>query len=491
MNAIASSPSPPGEGTGGRKPRIWAFAGGKGGVGRSLLAANLAVQLAREGRRVALIDADLDGPTLRAYLGIGAAEPGLRLLFEDPAADLLRCLQRIPPDELFFAGGMENAVSRVPSVMDRLALTIPRLDMDTVILDLGSTRTPTVQKLFRMADLGLVVVTPEPVTLQGVHAYFSQLVRRPPGVQGTTPADRSGDMPQLGILVNRIRSEDETFNGVALRSGLRKLLGLNSMFLGSIPQDDAVSQALMRGRPLSLQYPNSPAAKAIGALLRGLEIAPHHDPACDEKSVPLEAADHYDVLEIPRQATHRQIQSAYERLRRVYRPASPFVPGSLDAAALQEITSRVEQAYRTLIFLETRREYDRRHLSPRPPTSAGPTAAPSNDDGQHRAGGAGEDMPPPDGEFSGAALRQIRTARDVSLGTICEITKIRRVHLEGIESERFSELPATVFLRGFLRAYAQCLGLDPDDVCRDYMNRYRAWEESPKGSPAPSLPDDL
>jgi flagellar biosynthesis protein FlhG len=487
MCANASNPSSPNGGSPRRKARIWAFAGGKGGVGRSLLAANLAVQLARDGQRVALIDADIDGPTVRAFLGIPASDPGLRLLFEDKSLDLTRCFQRIPPDELFFAGGMENAVTGVPSTMDRLAIAIPRLDMDHVILDLGSTRTPTVQKLFRIADLGLIVVTPEALSLQPVHAYFSQLVRRHPDGKGPV----SQDLPRLGILVNRIRSEDEAFNGVALRSGLRKLLGLHATLLGSIPHDDAVSQALMRGRPFSLQYPNSPAAKAIGALLRGLAVAADHDAGVDGAPARLESADHYEILEVPKQATHRQIQSAYERLRRIYRTASPFVPGSLDPRRLQEITDRIEQAYRALIFVETRREYDRQTLKTDTATPTASPTTPPNGNGDHLVEVAGEDFPMPEGDFTGEALRRIRAARDISLETICEITKIRKFHLECIEAEQFSELPAAVFLRGFLRAYAQCMGLDTDEVCRDYMSRYDEWERTPEDSPLAAVPEDL
>ncbi|HXH29118.1 MAG TPA: P-loop NTPase, partial [Candidatus Polarisedimenticolia bacterium] len=74
------APHPPGDAPAGesasRTPEgpparqaIWTLAGGKGGVGRSLLAANLGVQLARAGRRVVLVDLDLQGGNLHAYLG--------------------------------------------------------------------------------------------------------------------------------------------------------------------------------------------------------------------------------------------------------------------------------------------------------------------------------------------------------------------------------------------------------------------------------------
>ena len=61
------------------------------------------------------------------------------------------------------------------------------------------------------------------------------------------------------------------------------------------------------------------------------------------------------------------------------------------------------------------------------------------------------------------------------LARIAEITKIRVHQIQAIEDERYPDLPVPVFLRGFLRAYALCLDLDPDEVVRDYMDAYDAW----------------
>ena len=83
-----------------------------------------------------------------------------------------------------------------------------------------------------------------------------------------------------------------------------------------------------------------------------------------------------------------------------------------------------------------------------------------------------------EGSFDGNTLKAIREARHVSLETIVRTTKIRKQHLENIESGRYAALPAPVYLRGFLRQYALCLKLDPVIVATEYLKHYSQWAES-------------
>jgi cytoskeletal protein RodZ len=89
---------------------------------------------------------------------------------------------------------------------------------------------------------------------------------------------------------------------------------------------------------------------------------------------------------------------------------------------------------------------------------------------------------------SGAELREQRQRLSLALETIAEKTKIRRAYLQAIEEERFGDLPAAVFVRGFLREYARCLGLPGEDLTRMYMKRHRDWQESRNQPPAPASP---
>ena len=75
------------------------------------------------------------------------------------------------------------------------------------------------------------------------------------------------------------------------------------------------------------------------------------------------------------------------------------------------------------------------------------------------------------GEFDGVRLRRNRLFRGYELDQISDVTKVNTSHLRNIEEENFSELPADVYVRGFVTAYAQTIGLDPKIVVPSYMAR--------------------
>jgi len=75
-------------------------------------------------------------------------------------------------------------------------------------------------------------------------------------------------------------------------------------------------------------------------------------------------------------------------------------------------------------------------------------------------------------ESFGAAMRQRRERAQISLGAIAEQTKIKVTLLEAMERDDVSQWPSGIFRRAFIRAYAEAIGLDPDDVVRDFLDRY-------------------
>ena len=75
-------------------------------------------------------------------------------------------------------------------------------------------------------------------------------------------------------------------------------------------------------------------------------------------------------------------------------------------------------------------------------------------------------------DFDGARLRRCRVRRGLELEQIAAITKVNPRYLACIEEDRFDELPAPVYVRGFVHAYARCLGLDPAPVAAAYLERF-------------------
>ena len=72
------------------------------------------------------------------------------------------------------------------------------------------------------------------------------------------------------------------------------------------------------------------------------------------------------------------------------------------------------------------------------------------------------------GEF-GDKFRKTREIKELSLDDVYSVTKINRRMLQAIEEEQFDQLPGGVFNRGFIRAYAKHLGLNPEDAVNDYL----------------------
>jgi Helix-turn-helix domain/DnaJ domain len=100
-----------------------------------------------------------------------------------------------------------------------------------------------------------------------------------------------------------------------------------------------------------------------------------------------------------------------------------------------------------------------------PPLPASPPAG---------AVGAVEERPrmpelPPDVEFNGELLRQVREARGLTLQQVAERTRIGRLHLERVEADRYADLPPSVYLRGILVSLARELKLDATRVSKSYL----------------------
>ena len=75
--------------------------------------------------------------------------------------------------------------------------------------------------------------------------------------------------------------------------------------------------------------------------------------------------------------------------------------------------------------------------------------------------------------FTGEILKKIREYKNVGLDRMSDMTRVSKKHLDNIEKENFSSLPALVYVRGFVYQYAKCLRLDPNVVASSYINRVR------------------
>lgn len=173
----------------------------------------------------------------------------------------------------------------------------------------------------------------------------------------------------------------------------------------------------------------------------------------------------YALLDLEPGAPEDQIRQSYKLLVHLFAPASPVVYGLYTKDEARRLVERLEAAY-ALLTDPTRR-------APRPgapalTTPPAPTAMAVRD--PLDALGFPADAP-----VRGETIKRVRHLLGVRLEDIADRTKIGVFTLRQIEADAYGDLPAKVYLKGFLRQMAPILRLDPDRLARDYLTAFDAW----------------
>jgi flagellar biosynthesis protein FlhG len=188
---------------------------------------------------------------------------------------------------------------------------------------------------------------------------------------------------------------------------------------------------------------------------------------------------YYEILEVSPTAKDKEIQRAYEHAKETFDVDSLAVYSLFSEEEVIEIQSAIEEAYRVLMDEALRKSYDQSHfqtLGGQRPEKPFETQEVFREK-KTSLSFTGISFNPDEELYRGKTLKQIREKIGVELSTISQETKISLKVLEWIEEEAFEYLPALVYLKGFLKGYAQSLGLDPQKVIEEYL---RLIEESKK-----------
>ncbi len=187
----------------------------------------------------------------------------------------------------------------------------------------------------------------------------------------------------------------------------------------------------------------------------------------------IEEQTYYEILEVSPDATGREIQQAYERAKETFEDDSVAVYSLFSEKEMKKIQTVIKEAYRVLMDETLRKDYDHAHPSSLnlkwPKSEKSPEAPEAPMEKKVYLPFSEISIDVGEGPYQGKMLKQIRERMGIDLKTISLETKISLKILELIEEEAFDRLPAQVYLKGFLRGYAQCLGLDPKKVIEDYL----------------------
>jgi flagellar biosynthesis protein FlhG len=273
-----------------RTLRSIAIGGGKGGIGKSLVAVTLGIELVRRGLRVVLVDCDLGGANLHSFLGMEYPKETLSDFVLRRVENLSQLVITTPVPGLGLVSGARNAI-QVANPMHqqklRLLRAVQKLDADVAVLDLGAGTHYNVVDFFLQAHHGILLIVPEPTSVEnayrflkaaflrrvrGVDASFGirdliQEVTRARGQRPLVPAEIVRAVaerdPEAGaaleremasfkplLLVNQVREPKDLALGEGMCAASRRLFGLELTYLGHLRHYDQVWRAVRAHQPV-------------------------------------------------------------------------------------------------------------------------------------------------------------------------------------------------------------------------------------------------
>lgn len=504
-----------------RRCRVVAIASGKGGAGKSLLAASISIYLAQLNKRVVLLDASFGTSNLHTMLGMEQAEGSLHDFLRNEVKRLGDVVSPTPFEGLGLIAGQRNrlgAANPRPAQKKRLLMQLRSLDADYVVMECEGGSGFNALDTFLAADVNVVVTQPEPTAIEGAFRFIkSAYLRRLREVRGLgslldqaeaeahcgipTPQQLSAlavhrDEALAGrlnlvmstfrpmLVVNNIRTREDFELGPALAAIARRHLGLPVEYIGYVESDDMVWVCVRRRRPLLVEHPEAKVSRDIERIARRVSAYEAEERSARRTMpIPLDSQNHYELLGLHAAASEEEIRRAMRTVKRMYDPQSNAIYGLVPPEEAARFVERVEEAYGTLVDPEKQQAYNQ-ILFPEGPMEPLPAVEepidPEPDIALEQAQAVQNrprrDMPVIDEqtEFTGELLRQVREAQGVDLKDVAERTKISVTHLLAIESENFASIPAAVYLSGFVKAVARHLKLDPERVAQSYMKRYHA-----------------
>jgi flagellar biosynthesis protein FlhG len=430
-------------------PSVWALGGGKGGVGKSVITANLAIALARRGRRTIVVDADLGGGNLHTILGIRKPHRTLSDFLNRAVPNLSDVLCPTPYRNLSLVSGSGAFLAMANpkhSQKERLLRQIRTLEADDLLLDLSAGSAYNVLDFFLEARRGIVVVIPEPTSIENAYhflkaAFFRALSRaaRDPQVRhaveqvmkererlevhspreliarvasldrsaGRALEDQARSFQPL-LIVNQARTPEHRRMGTDIALACREYLGTEVEYLGAVSRDENVHTAVSQRQPVLELHPYCSFARDVEALAARLLDA--------------DAPDLAQADELCRTYRHR---------RELFGEESLATHGLLSDQERNAQLARLEARYEERMSRATLARA----------SEAAANAA----------------LPPLDPEQPGLYLRRCREAHGLSIHDVYERTRLGS--LEAIETEAWDVVPPEPYLSRHVFEYARALGL--------------------------------
>ncbi len=249
-----------------RRPlaRVITVTSGKGGVGKSNTAINLAIQMRRIGQKVIILDADFGLANIEIMFGAVPKHNLCDLIYQGKS---IRDIITWGPMEVGFISGGSGITGLSNLNRDELSYIIENLAeldemADTIIVDTGAGIADAVLEFLVASGEILLVTTPEPTSITDSYSLLKALSRHPRYHSETT---------QIRVLANKVTGEAEAQALYAkLETVVERYLKVPISYLGMIPQDPLLAKAVMQQMPVSLENPKARSAVAYERIVAKL-----------------------------------------------------------------------------------------------------------------------------------------------------------------------------------------------------------------------------
>ncbi|MBP5608863.1 MAG: MinD/ParA family protein [Lachnospiraceae bacterium] len=240
--------------------RVITVTSGKGGVGKSNTAINLAINFKKLGKRVIILDADFGLANIEIMFGTMPKHNLSDLIYQGKS--ITEIITWGPGEVGFISGG--SGIAGLSNLgreyLNYIIQHLAALDAiaDVIIIDTGAGISDAVLEFLVASGEILLITTPEPTSITDSYSLLKALNRHP---------RFSKENSQIKMIANRVEGDkDGEVLFKKLNVVVSRFLGLPLEYLGAVPQDKHLSQAVMQQTPVSLASPASRSAKAYEAI---------------------------------------------------------------------------------------------------------------------------------------------------------------------------------------------------------------------------------
>lgn len=245
--------------------RVIAVTSGKGGVGKSSISVNLALQFQKMGKKVIILDADFGLANIEVMFGVIPQYNLSDMMFK--GKELKEIITEGPEGVGFISGG--SGIARLVNLdkeqIKRMVGKLSELEelADVIIVDTGAGISNSVMEFLMASPELILVTTPEPTSITDSYALLKAVSL----CDGFRREDN-----KIKMIANRVSGEQEGRNLYEkLSMVVSQFLKIDMEYLGIIPQDACITKAVMKQKPVSLMYPNAPSTKRIEQIAWYLE----------------------------------------------------------------------------------------------------------------------------------------------------------------------------------------------------------------------------